>query len=652
MASTYTDGLAVEIISSGDKAGSWGDVTNNNLKVLEEGISGYAEIDIDPAANTSTLNIPDGQTAYTDDSKGRSAVIKWTGNVASGTHHTVTLQVGGATATQARFTAINGLDSTHTLRITTATMAAGSAPTYLEIPNGYSAEIHIDGAVKVINSLSGLAVEKIALKNNEIISNETDDEIIIAADTVKVGDDGAATLSSNGDQDLILKTGNSTTGSITITDGSSGNIDITPNGTGEVNIAKVDIDAGAIDGTIIGAAAAEAGTFTTLAGTTSVTTPSLTAAAALGITTVSNNDITITPHGTGETVMTKVDINGGAIDGTIIGAAAAAAGTFTTLAVGGAFNADSIVLESGETISNATNEEVLINTNKLIVGDDSALTTLESNGAHELKIQTGDDTNVASILLRHGANADLDIEPHGTGTVNVLGGSLQLGTGSGSVVIGSNGAHSLTLAAQSAVEANISIGPGANGSITLATPGTGSTVLEQVSLFDSGVDTYINFYITKGSSGYGIRDVHSSRTFEIRNSTSDSWGQPYGSGMASGQGAYFEHTILSGLPTTAGNTTQAHGLGAQPRIVKGVLKLKSGQTDGGYSDEDELQFAGDMIGWDTSGSFISVYSNSTNIGASYTYSSGSGAEYYMLNTSGVYFELAVAKWDVLVRCWL
>jgi hypothetical protein len=331
MASTYTDGLAVEIIGSGDKAGSWGDVTNNNLKALEEGISGYAEIDIDPAANTSTLNIPDGQTAYTDDSKGRSAVIKWTGNVASGTHHTVTLQVGEATATQARFTAINGLDSTHTLRITTATMAAGSAPTYLEIPNGYSAEIHIDGAVKVINSLSGLAVEKIALKNNEIISNETDDEIIIAADTVKVGDDGAATLSSNGDQDLILKTGNSTTGSITITDGSSGNIDITPNGTGEVNIAKVDIDAGAIDGTIIGAAEAEAGTFTTLAGTTSVTTPSLTAAAALGITTVSDNDITITPHGTGETVMTKVDINGGAIDGTIIGAAAAAAGEFTSV---------------------------------------------------------------------------------------------------------------------------------------------------------------------------------------------------------------------------------------------------------------------------------------------------------------------------------
>ena len=47
---------------------------------------------------------------------------------------------------------------------------------------------------------------------------------------------GAATanFASDGDYDLVLKTGNSTTGSITITDGANGNIAITPNGTGEV----------------------------------------------------------------------------------------------------------------------------------------------------------------------------------------------------------------------------------------------------------------------------------------------------------------------------------------------------------------------------------------------------------------------------------
>jgi hypothetical protein len=43
-----------------------------------------------------------------------------------------------------------------------------------------------------------------------------------------------------------------------------GNIDLTPNGTGEVNISKVDIDSGTIDGTAIGGSTAAAGSFTTL----------------------------------------------------------------------------------------------------------------------------------------------------------------------------------------------------------------------------------------------------------------------------------------------------------------------------------------------------------------------------------------------------
>ena len=81
---------------------------------------------------------------------------------------------------------------------------------------------------------------------------------------------GAATanLASDGDYDLVLKTGNSTTGSITITDGTNGNIAVTPNGTGEVDISKVDIDGGAIDGTAIGASSASSGAFTTITANT------------------------------------------------------------------------------------------------------------------------------------------------------------------------------------------------------------------------------------------------------------------------------------------------------------------------------------------------------------------------------------------------
>jgi hypothetical protein len=50
---------------------------------------------------------------------------------------------------------------------------------------------------------------------------------------------------------------------------------------------------------------------------------------------VTNADITITPNGTGQVAMTAVDIAGGEIDGTVIGANSAAAGTFTTVDTSG-----------------------------------------------------------------------------------------------------------------------------------------------------------------------------------------------------------------------------------------------------------------------------------------------------------------------------
>ena len=63
----------------------------------------------------------------------------------------------------------------------------------------------------------------------------------------------SAKVTSSGAHDLVLDTNAGTnSGSITITDGANGNIGITPNGTGEVDISKVDIDGGAIDAVTIG----------------------------------------------------------------------------------------------------------------------------------------------------------------------------------------------------------------------------------------------------------------------------------------------------------------------------------------------------------------------------------------------------------------
>ena len=60
MASTYTTNLQLEKITTGEKAGLWGTITNTNLEILEQAASGYVSIDV--AAGDVTLVLYDGAT--------------------------------------------------------------------------------------------------------------------------------------------------------------------------------------------------------------------------------------------------------------------------------------------------------------------------------------------------------------------------------------------------------------------------------------------------------------------------------------------------------------------------------------------------------------------------------------------------------------
>ena len=135
------------------------------------------------------------------------------------------------------------------------------------------------------------------LENDETITNSTNGTVLING-IVSAGTGSAAgVFQSNGDYDVTLQTGNSTTGVITITDGSNGNIDITPNGTGSAVIPKVDIGGGEIDGTAIGANSASTGAFTTVTASTSV---DITGSAGL----ILQNDETITNAVNGTILLT------------------------------------------------------------------------------------------------------------------------------------------------------------------------------------------------------------------------------------------------------------------------------------------------------------------------------------------------------------
>ncbi len=142
----------------------------------------------------------------------------------------------------------------------------------------------IDGVTLGTNSaVTEAQIDNININGNTISSTDTNGnislvpngtgDVILTADTIQVGDSNTdVTVTTNGTGDLIFNTNAGTnSGLIRIYDGANGNIALTPNGTGEVDISKVDIDSGAIDGTAIGANSASTGAFTTLTASGNVT---------------------------------------------------------------------------------------------------------------------------------------------------------------------------------------------------------------------------------------------------------------------------------------------------------------------------------------------------------------------------------------------
>ena len=85
MASTYSSDLKLEIITTGEKAGQWGGITNTNLQILEQGSSGV--LDVDMAGASVTLLLTDGAT-----SNGKNAYLRLHGTLAG--DRTITMPSG------------------------------------------------------------------------------------------------------------------------------------------------------------------------------------------------------------------------------------------------------------------------------------------------------------------------------------------------------------------------------------------------------------------------------------------------------------------------------------------------------------------------------------------------------------------------------
>jgi len=127
-------------------------------------------------------------------------------------------------------------------------------------------------------------------------------------------------------------------------------------------------------------------------------------------TTNSNSNLKLSASGTGSIEIAKVDINGGAIDGTVIGGTTPAAATFTTVTANTSAVIDGVTITDNTISANASNEHLEISGNgsgTVKIGsfvfpssDGSANQLLKTDGSGNLGFAT------VSATLNHGDISD------------------------------------------------------------------------------------------------------------------------------------------------------------------------------------------------------------------------------------------------------
>ena len=88
MASTYT-ALGVELMATGENAGTWGTKTNTNLNIIEQIAGGWKTQDIAGGAGSTTLSVSDGSTGATLAHR----MIEFTGSITGNRIVTIPLDV-------------------------------------------------------------------------------------------------------------------------------------------------------------------------------------------------------------------------------------------------------------------------------------------------------------------------------------------------------------------------------------------------------------------------------------------------------------------------------------------------------------------------------------------------------------------------------
>jgi hypothetical protein len=190
MASTFSTDLKLELMATGENAGTWGDKTNTNLNLVQQAIAGYQEVSIAGVAQTTPLVMSDAAL-----SNARNAVIKFIGTITG--NQVVTIPDG----IEKTYTLINGTSGAFTVEFKTA---SGTGFTFATTEKN-AVLVFSDGTnvVEITNQLAGLVVGTDVQAFDAGLTDiaglaVTDGNIIVGNGTNFVAESGATARTSLG----------------------------------------------------------------------------------------------------------------------------------------------------------------------------------------------------------------------------------------------------------------------------------------------------------------------------------------------------------------------------------------------------------------------------------------------------------------------
>ena len=229
MASTYTP-LGVELMTTGENAGTWGTKTNTNLQIFEQISGGYLEVSIAGGAGTTALTESDGATG----SAVATRILKLTGTISG--NRIVTMPVG----VENFYIINNDTSGAYTVQLKAAS-GSGATVTWATDDKGWKF-VYFDGVA------TNTGVYEVALgEANEVTLNGTETLTNKTLTSPKIGTN---ILDTNGAELLNLTATGSAVNELTLANAATGNkptftasgsdtnigVSIQPKGSGTVTI--------------------------------------------------------------------------------------------------------------------------------------------------------------------------------------------------------------------------------------------------------------------------------------------------------------------------------------------------------------------------------------------------------------------------------